>query len=57
VFRAAPVMRAVERIELPSMRHRMICALSALLNLFILQLCVRVVPTVWHGVGTGRELV
>ena len=48
VLRAAPVIRAVDRIEFPSTSARMICARSALLNRFILKLCVRVVTTVWH---------
>jgi len=49
VFRALPVIRATDRIELPSTSARMIVARSALLNRFILTLCVRVVPTVWHS--------
>lgn len=36
VLSAKPVMRTVDRIELPSTRQLMICALSALLGLFIL---------------------
>jgi hypothetical protein len=55
VFRAAPVMREVERIELPSIRQRMIAARSHLLNLFILTLCVSAVTTVCHGTGTYLE--
>jgi len=48
VFRAAPVIRDELRIELPSTRHRMTCARSARLNLFILLLCVTAVTTVCH---------
>ena len=53
-IRAAPVIRAVERIELPSTKQRMIAARSDLLNLFILTLCVRVVTTVCRD-GRGAE--
>jgi hypothetical protein len=49
VFRAKPVMRETERIELPSTSARMICARSALLNLFIVKLCVSALPTVWQS--------
>ena len=41
-------LRAVERMEFPSTRHRMICARSLVDSLYILQLCVRLVTTVCH---------
>jgi hypothetical protein len=45
----------VERIELPSTKHRMICARSARLNLFILTLCVSALTTVCHSECRGIE--
>jgi hypothetical protein len=40
VFLAAPVMRTVARIELPSVRQPMICARLSVLNLFMRSLCL-----------------
>jgi hypothetical protein len=42
------VIREVDRRELPSTSARMICACSALLNLFIVKLCVSALTTVCH---------
>ncbi len=53
VLRAIPVIRAVERIELPSTKHLTIAARLALFSAFILNVMLDIIQIVKHNLQYG----